>query len=363
MIKQYKYINVNNGDFSFEGRNVIIWGLSESALSLYVSLTARNVYVIGFTDSFVKESGHTFVGLPVYTFDEISEMQDIVIYISTSNVNYLRQILNQTDTFKNATILCKREVWGAGEYDIEHLRALEECEKEEIEFVSQHLTDEKSLLTFENLVKYRVTNDSGLLEKIYEREHKQYFPEDDILRKGENEVFVDAGAYNGETSYEFAKWTNDTYEKIYMMEPDSFMNRICEEYVKIKNLRNIEIINQAAYSCSTELEFNNDYSTGSSTIVEGKGTSKISTVSIDDMLNGKIATFIKMDVEGAEMKALEGCENTIKTYRPKLAISIYHNENDLWKIPGFLMKKYPFYKFYIRHYTPITTETVLYATT
>lgn len=69
-----------------------------------------------------------------------------------------------------------------------------------------------------------------------------------------------------------------------------------------------------------------------------------------------------MDIEGAEMDALIGSEKTITEYHPKLAISIYHKDDDLWTIPYYLMKKYPFYRFFIRHYSSITTETILYAT-
>lgn len=362
MIKQYNYINLKTNNFTFDKKNIIIWGLSESALALYVSLNAKGVCVIGFTDSFVKESSHTFAELPVFTFSEIDKMQDVVIYISTTNYEYQRQILNKTDKLSNATVLCEGEVWGAGEYNIEKLIEMEAREKDEIEFVLKNLKDEKSVLVFENLLKYRVTNDERLIESIYERAHKQYFPENEILSKCEDEIFVDAGAYNGATSYDFAIWTKNKYKKIYIMEPDAFMKKICREYVKVKNLRNVEIINRAAYSCSTELEFNDDYSTGSSSIVTEKGTSRVKTISIDEMLNGEKATFIKMDIEGAELEALEGCAETINMYRPKLAISIYHKEDDLWKIPFYIIKKYPFYKLYMRHYTSITTETVLYAT-
>ena len=85
-------------------------------------------------------------------------------------------------------------------------------------------------------------------------------------------------------------------------------------------------------------------------------------VSIDDMVGDDKVTFIKMDIEGAEMEALEGAKQTIERNRPKLAISIYHKEEDLWEIPFYILSKYPWYKIYMRHYTLTTNETVLYAT-
>ncbi len=230
----------------------------------------------------------------------------------------------------------------------------------EIEEVIKGLCDKKSVDTFENLLKYRVCNDAEMIKKVYESGHKQYFPVDEFLPICQDEVFVDAGGYNGETSYQFAQWTGDSYSKIYILEPDRLMAAVTREYIKIKNLQNVILLNKGAYSCETELSFHSDFLSGSSHIT-GDGERSIQTISIDGMLAGDRASFIKMDIEGAETEALIGAEKTITKYRPKLAISVYHNEDDLWKIPYYIRKKYPWYKLYMRHYTTITTETVLYA--
>lgn len=144
------------------------------------------------------------------------------------------------------------------------------------------------------------------------------------------------------------------------MEPDYTMQRVTKEYIKLKQLNAVTVIGKGAYSHSTTLRFNNSIESGSSCINE-QGKARIETISIDEMLNGQRVSYIKMDIEGAEMEALNGAHNTINKFRPKLAISVYHKEDDLWNIPDYLHKEYPWYKFYLRHYTPITTETILYA--
>lgn len=68
-----------------------------------------------------------------------------------------------------------------------------------------------------------------------------------------------------------------------------------------------------------------------------------------------------MDIEGAEYKALLGAEKTIKKYKPKLAICIYHKPEDVWEIPMLIHKINPNYRFYVRHYSLTTPETILYA--
>jgi hypothetical protein len=70
--------------------------------------------------------------------------------------------------------------------------------------------------------------------------------------------------------------------------------------------------------------------------------------------------FIKMDIEGSELCALKGASGTIRKYRPKLAISLYHKPNDIFEIPLFIQKEFPFYEMYIYHYTIHNEETVLY---
>lgn len=71
--------------------------------------------------------------------------------------------------------------------------------------------------------------------------------------------------------------------------------------------------------------------------------------------------FIKMDIEGAEMSALQGGIKTIQQCRPQLAISIYHSDSDFINIPLYLNEHLKDYFFRLGHYSPRMSETVLYA--
>ena len=73
--------------------------------------------------------------------------------------------------------------------------------------------------------------------------------------------------------------------------------------------------------------------------------------------------FIKMDVEGHELKVLEGAHETIQAFKPSLALSIYHRGDDIIQLPKFLLELNPHYRFYLRHCSPDLSETVLYAVT
>lgn len=111
------------------------------------------------------------------------------------------------------------------------------------------------------------------------------------------------------------------------------------------------------------LSFANDNVVFASHIVgEGEGTSCIDCVSLDEIIGVDDVTFIKMDIEGAEIPALKGARKTIIRNKPKLAICIYHKPDDLWEIPELIHSFVPEYKFYIRHYGPRCRGTILFAT-
>jgi FkbM family methyltransferase len=71
--------------------------------------------------------------------------------------------------------------------------------------------------------------------------------------------------------------------------------------------------------------------------------------------------YIKMDIEGSELRALRGAHKTIQRWRPKLAVCVYHKESDLWRITNLVREKFPFYRLVLGHHSLHEEETVLYA--
>ncbi len=55
-----------------------------------------------------------------------------------------------------------------------------------------------------------------------------------------------------------------------------------------------------------------------------------------------------MDIEGAEIAALEGAINTIKYFKPRLALCLYHKWDDVITIPKFLATLNIEYKYYFK---------------
>lgn len=210
--------------------------------------------------------------------------------------------------------------------------------------------------------------DNGIKEeKIYKYidygtmslDRVQYFDEKIISFKN-NEVFVDGGAFDLGTSELFVKKCK-SYRKIYAFEPDTKCYLKCKSNAE-KIVGDINLACAGLWSEEGYAEFLT-LGNGSSHIVlsEKPNLNTIKVVDLDSYINDDKVTFIKLDIEGAELKALKGAESLIKREKPKLAICLYHKAEDLWEIPFYVKKLVPEYKLYIRHYSNYECETVLYA--
>lgn len=183
----------------------------------------------------------------------------------------------------------------------------------------------------------------------------QYF--DDIMKIEKDEIFVDAGAYDGYTTIQFAKWCNNTHKAIYLFEPDQQNLKMTNNNIEENNIKRTTLFPYGLWNKEETLKFHCQQ-TGS--CIDNTGEIEIKTNTLDNLLKNIPVTFIKMDIEGAELNALKGAKETISKYRPKLAISVYHKPEDIITIPEYIKSLVPEYKFYLRHYTNSKYETVLY---
>lgn len=197
----------------------------------------------------------------------------------------------------------------------------------------------------------------NLADSYEEMCDKQYFDKKIILPEP-GEVFVDGGSYDGRTIRQFISWCDGNYNKIYAFEPDSANCRWLKDNVGEISNSKIEIFNRGLWDSSCELSFSNNGNQGSK--ITESGENIIKTISIDEAVNGDKVTFLKLDVEGAEYKALLGASETIKKHHPKLTISIYHKPEDIFELPELILSMWPEYHFYLRHYQLGPYETIFY---
>ena len=191
----------------------------------------------------------------------------------------------------------------------------------------------------------------------------QYFPRD-IFKLGPQEVFVDCGAYTGDTILNFLAACNHRYKQIVAFEPEpTLFNKL-----KQNDFFACTYINGGVWKKNSQLPFLALGSAGSRLeVADTSGDCPSSQLidvpvyKIDDEPVCAQVTFLKMDVEGAELSALKGAEQTIRRNKPKLAVCIYHSDRDMLDIPLWILSLNLGYKLYVRHYSNDLWETVLYA--
>lgn len=196
-------------------------------------------------------------------------------------------------------------------------------------------------------------------EDVLYIDKRQYFG---LFKPKGNEVFVDCGSFDGWTAKVFLHWLDGKKGRVVSFDPArSDGVRSYKESHKLYG--NCTFVEKAVYNTTGELvEFGNTSGEDGSdrVIEERRGQYQVETVRLDDYFKDQKVTFIKMDVEGSELKAIEGAFEILKRDKPKLAISIYHKKDDYYKIPKIILDAVPEYTFKIRHHSINTFETVLY---
>ena len=224
----------------------------------------------------------------------------------------------------------------------------------ELEKFYSKLADEHSRNVMIAYINAKISGNPEALVNLNVDGEQMYYPE--FLHLSDNEVFVDCGAFDGDSVISFIKKTEGKYSKIYAFEPDK--HNIEKLKKNTSQFNNIEIIEKGCFSGKATMYFQDGQELSSS--VSNQGNVSINVDAVDNIISGKV-TFIKMDIEGSELEALKGAQNIIRSNHPSLAISLYHRSDDLFYIPQYIYELSNTYKFFLRHYGGFSYELILYA--
>jgi FkbM family methyltransferase len=225
-----------------------------------------------------------------------------------------------------------------------------------LEELYEELQDQRSKDSFVAYLLSKIRQDMKYLPPVFDK--IQYFPEG-MFKFSNHESFFDCGAFIGDTIAEFLKATGGSYRHIWAAEPDRSNYEQLMKYVRDEKLTRIDVVNKGIYSHAGELPFREGGNMLS--MISESADRYIKVDTIDHIVGDHPVTYIKMDVEGVELMALKGAEQTIRRNLPVLGVSIYHKERDLIDIPLYIKEIVPEYKFYFRVHKKIAIDTVLYA--
>jgi FkbM family methyltransferase len=218
--------------------------------------------------------------------------------------------------------------------------------------------DDSSRREYLNHVKWRALGDQDALGPPVKEE--SYFL-DSLYRINDHEVFVDCGAYTGDTAEQVIR-RNPAFSRIIAIEadPENF-DRLTKWIgtLEASVASRITALNVAVGAKRGQLRFQAGGGEGAKLAADGNVV--VECVPIDDLATETAPTFIKMDIEGAELDALEGARRSIQKHRPILSICVYHKQNDLWRIPLFIHTLAEDYRLFLRPHDVDGWQLVCYA--
>ena len=329
---------------------VVLYGMGDGAdkvLAAFERFGIRAEAVMA-SDGFVR--GQSFHGFVVKKLSDLeAEYGDFTVVLC-----FASQLPDVIDTIKNVAVrhrLIVPSVPAFGDKIFDNEFIAENADN--MNRAYELLEDDLSRRVFENALLFYRTGDIALLDPITTDKDEAF---ENILKLGKNEVYLDLGAYNGDTVEEFLRYTGGRYKKITALEPNA--KNYKKLYENCSALENAELLRLGAWSEKSTLIFNNK--AGRNSAVAEKGV-ETQVDAVDNILGGGNVTYIKADVEGADHETLLGMKNTLKTRKPKLNFAAYHRFEDIFRLPMLVYEMNPEYKIYLRHHPYIPAwDTNLY---
>lgn len=215
------------------------------------------------------------------------------------------------------------------------------------------LADEKSRAIFDAIIGYRITGDVRVLEPWVD---PVLFYPTDLFLLGKDETYIDGGAFTGDTIELFVERTAGSYSRVIAFEPDP--DNFAKLATRFAGESRIEPKNLGLFSDRRILKFAS--AGGRASGLAEDGDVEVKVTSIDQELAGAPATFIKMNIEGAELEALKGARETIRRWHPRLCVSGYHKASHLWEVPLLIRELSRDYSLYLRQHDGGVIESTFY---
>ncbi len=177
------------------------------------------------------------------------------------------------------------------------------------------------------------------------------------------EIFVDCGAFNGDTIRSLLDYAGSSFRAILAFEPDPQNFACLESFVASlqSNARKNIFLHQAAIGAVSDvMQFSALGSVGS--FLDPSGSIQVEVKPLDAIFGDDFQpTIIKMDIEGAEIDGLIGGTKIIGRSQPVLSIYVYHCQDHLWRIPLLIHSQSKEYQLFLRRYTNEFSELVCFA--
>lgn len=359
--------------FDLQGREIYLYGAGNIGKRLYVALRDNGISIAGFIDQnpninisdirvpvylpddpalIVKRGTCTVILSGLFSLRVCKDIKKNLKAIGFANVYALHddsfnQVINDVfreslsdDTYKNVDVLGS--------------------DRKKLEQAFNLLQGDQDRALFLNYLKAHLMMDFTQMAEPYDIS-LQYLAHDiDEVKDYSN--FVDCGGYDGDTFRQLIA-RGGRVQNLVAFEPQADLYRQYAQTVAnhLSSIQQALLYPCGVYSETVQLKFKSNNDALSSSRVSNEGDDIIQCVKLDEALVGFVPSLIKMDIEGAEVEALNGARQLIERHGPALAICVYHRMSDLWEIPYLIHSIRSDYRYYLRNYNYMGFETVLYA--
>jgi FkbM family methyltransferase len=354
--------------YDLEKQALVLYGAGTLGHSVLKKLRQAGIEPFAFADDTVAKEGTEVEGIPVMTPQQTVEKSDRPVLFAVTILNPLLSFLaakRRLSQFPNGGIISFLKLaWRYpdnflpyGQFELpQHLLA----KRSEIRRGFDLWSDNESRRQFVAHLRFRLFLDYDALPV---NSHDDYFPVDLLPTLPSDVVFIDCGAFDGDSIRRFLSHQRNQFGRIHAFEPDAINCMKLQDYRESLGPQlseKVMVHNAAVGDRHTKMSFN---STGNmSAALASSGNSVVDVVPIQNVVkpNGA-AVYLKFDVEGAEHEAIAGAEQLIRESRPLLAISIYHRPDDLWQLPLYVASLDPNYRFYLRTQGEDGMDVICYA--
>ena len=323
---------------------IVLYGMGNGADKILDWCEVNKVQVQGVfaSDEFVR--GQQFRGFTVERYADIKSRlgEELLVVIAFASerpevLSRFKELAAEQEVVAPHLPLFDEEETVSEAWLRKHERELTE--------VYECLADEQSRKVFANTLNYKL---SGKISYLIQCETQRREDLHQLIRPDAHESYLDLGAYNGDTIQELGELTDWRWREVIAVEPD---RRNCRklralaEQLAQRGLA-VEVHEKGIWNTVCELSFSD--SGGRQSTFMGAQKRAVPVTTIDEVTAGRAISYIKMDVEGAEVQALAGGVRTITQYKPKLFVAAYHYDVDLFRLPQLIWQLVPDYKVYLR---------------
>lgn len=342
---------------------LVMWGAGSSAAEILFYLQSQGIRVddIFVDDEYYSENA-VLEGKSILSYSMLKAKYDKVNVIMGNSYYEKKKILEEKECIEGVYCLFSLS------YHVFEKTPYDEIEKNLQDFQETYdvLEDVLSKSNFMAFLKTRISGNNRYIEEVFENEIT--FFKNDIIHLCENEIYLDVGAFNGDTIRLFLKETNNRFRHIYAIEPDEENMRELKNYLNNIGLNGIELSDKGAWNKkgASYLLRNQQQS---SVVCENIGMEnynqtnilKIMMEPLDDMFRytDKV-TLLKINYFLGVKEALEGSIDILKNHMPKLVITVGFDCFNVRIIPKLIKRINPDYKLYLRFNRSMVSGLVLY---